>query len=131
MQTVAAYKFYQISNQALARNINTQFAAFQTTQNNYPFIVSIIGMNVRYPQNTMQVNDTLGIKLLKETSKLSQLDSQLTLLQNYIGNYSQLIQNYVLMQVNWLLVRLRMQARWRAGRNLQNWPTRNGLRVCR
>jgi len=109
VQTIATYKFYQISNQALARNINSQFATFQTTKNNYPFIISIIGMNVRYPNNTIQANDTLGIKLLKETSKLSQLDSQLALLQNYIGKYSQQIQNYVLMQVNWLKVRLRMQ----------------------
>lgn len=100
MQTVATYKFYQITNQALAQNINAQFATFQAKQINYPFIVSIIGMNVRYPKNTIQANDTLGIKLLKETSKLSQLDSQRALVQNYIRNYSQQIQNYVLMQVS-------------------------------
>lgn len=109
MQTVAIYKFYQITNQALANNINSQFVTFQSTQNSYPFIVSIIGMNVRYPQNTFEGNDTLGVKLLKETSKLSQLDSQLALLQSYIGSYSSQIQNYVLMQVCWFRFRLPMR----------------------
>lgn len=88
VQTVAGYQFYQITNQALASNINSQFSAYYSTQSNYPFIVSIIGMNVRYPQDTIEANDTLGIKLLKETSRLSQLDSQLSLLQDYIDSYS-------------------------------------------
>ena len=98
VQTVAEYKLYQITNQALAVNINSQFTSYLTKQN-YPFVVNIIGINVKYPTTTVQPNDTLGLQLLKQTSKLSQLDTQLTLLQSYITSYSQHIQNYVLMHV--------------------------------
>ena len=81
VQVVAGFKFYQITNQALASTINNQFTSYQTnTQLNYPFTISIIGINVRYPKNTMELNDTLGIKLLKETSRLDQLTNQLATL---------------------------------------------------
>ena len=91
VQSVAGYKFYQITNQALASSINVQFASYFASQTKYPFLVSMIGLNVRYPRNTMEVNDTLGIKLLKESSKLSQLNSQLDTLKAYLAAYSQQI----------------------------------------
>lgn len=65
VQSVAGYKFYQITNQALSANINAQFTSFITSRPTYPFQVSIVGINVRYPTNTIEVNNTLGIKLLK------------------------------------------------------------------
>ena len=66
IQAVASFKFYQITNKVLASTINTQFTTYLTnTQLNYPFIVTPIGINIHYPQKTMEVSDTLGIKLLK------------------------------------------------------------------
>ena len=64
IQAVGSFKFYQITNKDLALAINTQFTTY-LTQHNFPYLVTAIGINIHYPQKTMNRNDTLGIKLLK------------------------------------------------------------------
>jgi hypothetical protein len=99
VQTVAGYKFYELTNKALATTINTQFTTYTSTQSNFPFSISIIGISIQYPENTMELNDTLGIKLLKETSQLQQLNTQLSTLNSYIATYQDTFNNYTSQRV--------------------------------
>ena len=51
IQSVALYKFYSLSNKALANTINTEFTTYSTnSQLNFPFDVTVIGINIHYPE---------------------------------------------------------------------------------
>ena len=94
VQTVAAFKFYQLTNKALTYILNQQFTALTTnTTLNYPYDLEATGINIHYPHE-QQLNNTLGVKLLSETSKLQQLKTQLTTLKGYINTYQDHLTNY-------------------------------------
>jgi len=62
---VAKFKFYEITNKKLLDSINAKFQAYETTISlSYPFMIRVISINIIYPEQTIQANDTLGIKLL-------------------------------------------------------------------
>jgi uncharacterized protein YlxW (UPF0749 family) len=85
---MASFRFYQLSNKALYAAINKQFNDYETTSTlKFPFAVRAIAINLRYPTQTLQANDTLGVKLLEQQSLLSQLNTQLTDLQAAILKY--------------------------------------------
>jgi hypothetical protein len=94
IQQVANFRFYQISNQVLSGAINTQFSAYQTSSLSFPFVVTVIGINIHYPDRIRLVNDTLGVKLLEQQSLLNQLNNQLTQVQTYIKSYQTPTINY-------------------------------------
>jgi hypothetical protein len=55
IQAVAGFRFYQMTNKALATAINTQFTNYlASTQYSYPFLVTAIGINIHYPEQAMQ-----------------------------------------------------------------------------
>ena len=88
VQQMATFRFYQLSNKALSAAINQQFNVYETTTAlNFPFTVRTIAINLHYPTQTLQANDTLGVKLLEQQSLLSQLNTQLIDLQATIQIY--------------------------------------------
>ncbi len=68
IQQIAALRFYAITNKALTTAINNQFSLYQSSTNySYPFLISIVGINVRYPDSgigSILSNNTLGVRLL-------------------------------------------------------------------
>ena len=100
IQAVATFKFYKLTNKALATSINSQFTSYlASTQYSYPFLVTAVGINIHYPSKTMTSNETLGVKLLKETSKLQQLNTELALLNSNLAIYQPYINNYTTARV--------------------------------
>lgn len=84
-----------MTNQALATAINSKFTSYvANTQLNYPFIIIVIGISIHYPENTMELDNTLGIQLLQESSKLSQLTAQLSTLKSYQTTYQTMLESY-------------------------------------
>lgn len=89
VQTIAKYSFYSISKKVIKDTINNQFAnLYQNYNDTFPFMISVLSLSIKYPENSFSVNNTLGVQLLKAKSVLNQLEKQYNKTQIFVGNTS-------------------------------------------
>lgn len=89
VQIIAKYSFYSISKKVIKDTINNQFAnLYQNYNDTFPFMISVLSLSIKYPDNSFSVNNTLGVQLLKAKSVLNQLEKQYIKTQIFVGNTS-------------------------------------------
>lgn len=130
VQQVANLKFHEVTNQVLTNAINAELITYETNSSiYYPFNIRIIGLNIQYPQKTLKANNTLGTKLLEQTSMLKQLNNKLDNLKKDYAKYETVAQNYQIKRVTIRRCRQLSTAKFATARTQSSWQAPSGLRA--